>query len=74
MLSVEPANSRMDGPKSAGENAVDCGIDIHQLEYLLTVTPVERLIRHDAAPALVLAARKAGIRYYGFDPRYPETS
>ena len=61
------------GHSSAYQDAVEYGIDICQLEYLLTLTPAERLMRHDASLALVLAAREAGIRYYGFDPRHPET-
>jgi hypothetical protein len=62
----------MDEPKGAFSAAAEFGIDTFQLEYLLTLTPAERLRRHDAALALVLAAREAGIRYYGFDPRSPE--
>jgi hypothetical protein len=58
----------------AYQSAVEYGIDVCQLEYLLTLTPAERLKRHDAALALVLAAREAGIRYYGFDPRHPEAT
>ena len=58
--------------RSAYQDAVEYGIDVWQLEYLLTLTPAERLKRHDAALALVLAVREAGIRYYGFDPRHPE--
>jgi len=57
----------------AYQDAVEYGIDVYQMEYLLTLTPAERLMRHDASLALVLAAREAGIRYYGFDPRHPET-
>jgi hypothetical protein len=59
--------------KTAYQDAVEYGIDICQLEYLLTLTPMERLLRHDAALAFILAAGEAGIRYYGFDPRHPET-
>jgi hypothetical protein len=59
--------------RSACQDAVEYGIDVCQLEYLLTLTPLDRLMRHDAALALVVAAREAGIKYYGFDPRYPET-
>ncbi len=51
----------------AFQSAVEYGIDIYQLQYLLTLTPAERLMRHDAALALVLAACEAGVRYYGFD-------
>lgn len=58
----------------AYQDAIEYGFDINQLEYLLTLTPAERLVRHDAALALVVAAREAGIRYYGFDPRHPEAS
>lgn len=54
--------------------AVEYGIDVGQLEFLLTLTPAQRLRRHDGALALVRAAREAGIRYYGFDPRSPEAS
>jgi hypothetical protein len=64
----------MDEPMQAYSAAIEYGIDISQLEYLLTLTPAERLRRHDAALAFVLAAREAGIRYYGFDPRSPEAS
>lgn len=64
----------MDKPNCAYQAAVEYGIDVSQLEYILTLTPAERLRRHDAALAFVLAARKAGIQYYGFDPRSPEAS
>jgi hypothetical protein len=60
--------------QTAYKDAIECGIDVYQLEYLLTLTPIERWMRHDAALALVLAAREAAIQYYGFDPRHPETS
>jgi hypothetical protein len=59
--------------KPAYQEAVEYGIDICHLEYLLTLSPLDRLMRHDAALILVLAAREAGIKYYGFDPRHPET-
>jgi hypothetical protein len=51
--------------------AAEYGIDVGQLEFLLTLTPAQRLRRHDAALALVRAAREAGIQHYGFDPRSP---
>jgi hypothetical protein len=63
-----------DGPKTAYQAAADYGIDMSQLEYLLTISPLERVLRHDAARDLFLAAREAGIHYYGFDPRHPEAS
>ena len=58
----------------AWQAAIDYGIDVSQLEYLLTLTPEERLLRHEQALTLVRAARQAGIDYYGFDPRYPDPS
>jgi hypothetical protein len=64
--------SGTDKRKTAYNEAVAYGIDIHQLEYLLTLTPMERLMRHDDALAVVLAVREAGIQHYGFDPRHPE--
>jgi len=72
MLPMESATAT-DGAKTACQDAAEYGIDVYQLDYLLTLTPLERLMRHDAALAFVLAAREAGIRYYGFDPRHPET-
>lgn len=57
----------------AWQAAIDEGIDVSQIEYLLTLTPTERLLRHDQALELVRALRQAGIDYYGFDPRPPET-
>ena len=72
MLSSNSTRCAADEPMQAYSAAVEYGIDINQLEYLLTLTPVERLRRHDAALAFVSAAREAGIRYYGFDPRSPE--
>jgi hypothetical protein len=72
MLPIDLLNIS-DERKTAYQDAVEYGIDICQLEYLLTLTPMERLLRHDAALAFVLAAREAGIQYYGFDPRHPET-
>jgi hypothetical protein len=52
--------------------AVDYGIDLRELDYLLGLTPLERLLRHDQALQLILAARKAGVQHYGFDPRPAE--
>jgi hypothetical protein len=53
---------------SAWQAAIDFGIDVSQLEFLLTLTPTERLLRHESALTLVRAARQAGIAHYGFDP------
>ena len=58
----------------AWQRALDYGIDLSQTEYLLTLTPAQRFERHEQALALVRAVRQAGIRHYGFDPRYPETA
>jgi hypothetical protein len=74
MLPLESINRAEDEPVQVYQKAVEYGIDMCQLEYLLTLSPAERLRRHDAALAFVLAARKAGIKYYGFDPRSPEAS
>jgi hypothetical protein len=52
--------------------AIDYGIDVSQLDYLLSLTPAERIQRHEQARDLVRAMRAAGIRHYGFDPRNPE--
>ena len=59
-------------PGSAWQAAIDFGIDVHQLDYLMSLTPAQRLERHQQALALVRAMRQAGIDYYGFDPRLPE--
>ncbi len=74
VIASESTGQAMDKPNEAYQAAADYGIDTNQLEYILTLTAAERLRRHDAALAFVLAARKAGIRYYGFDPRSPEAS
>ena len=66
-----PASS---GSPDAWQTAIDYGIDVSQLEYLLTLTPTQRLERHEQALVLVRAMRQAGIEHYGFDPRYPEAT
>ena len=53
-------------PASAPE---DDDIDVDLLEYLLTLTPAQRIERHEAALELMRAIRKAGTEHYGFDPR-----
>ena len=58
----------------AWQRALDYGIDTGQLEFLLTLSPAERLRRHDIARPIIIAARQAGIQYYGFDPRLTETA
>ena len=69
-----PDETPQAGPhaQDAWQAAIDYGIDVSQLDYLLTLTPAERLIRHDQALELVRAMRQAGLKYYGFDPRPPE--
>jgi hypothetical protein len=74
MLPPESKCWATDEQMLAYQDAIEYGIDARQLEYALTLTPVERLRRHDAALALVSAARKAGFRYYGVNPRSPEAS
>ncbi len=56
----------------ACQAAMDFGIDLGELDYLIGLTPLERLVRHDQALELVLAARKAGAQYYGVDARLAE--
>jgi hypothetical protein len=74
MLPPESRCWATDEQMLAYQDAIEYGIDARQLEYALTLTPVERLRRHDAALALVSAARKAGFRYYGVNPRSTEAS
>ncbi len=58
------------GQKSdAWQRARLYGIDTARLAFLLTLSPAERLHRHDIVRPLINAARQAGIQYYGFDPR-----
>jgi hypothetical protein len=56
------------------QKALDYGIDTGRLEVLLTLSPAERLRRHDVVRPLIIAARQAGIQYYGFDPRLTEAA
>lgn len=58
----------------AWQAAVEYGIDIGQLDFLMTLSPAERLRRHEIVRPLIVAARQAGIDYYGFDPRSAETT
>ena len=58
----------------AWQAAAQYGIDIGQLEFLLTLSPAERLRRHEIVRPLIIAARQAVIHYYGFDPRLTETT
>ncbi len=56
-------------PQDAWERARLDGVDIDQLEYLLSLTPSERITRHEQALAMVRKLRKAGSDLYGHDPR-----
>ncbi len=58
-----------DAEMDAWEKARADGIDVDQLDYLLSLSPEERLRRHDQALELVRELRLAGINHYGFDPR-----
>jgi hypothetical protein len=58
----------------AWQKALVYGIDTGRLEFLLTLSPAERLRRHDIVRPLIIAARQAGIQYYGFDPRLTGTA
>lgn len=48
-------------------------VDLDLLDYLQSLTPAERMTRHQAALELVRALRKAGAEFYGFDPRAAAT-
>ena len=73
-MSVDDEPVSVPRKRGAWQAAVDYGIDVSQTRYLLTLTPAERLRRHERALDLVRAMRQAGIDYYGFDPRLPETA
>lgn len=68
-----PREQTNDEEKGVWQTAIEEGLDVSQLDHLLSLTPTERIRRHERALALVQALRQAGIRYYGFDPRSPET-
>ncbi len=56
---------------NAIEVAIEYGIDLSLTDYLLTLSVLDRLERHEQALELIRAARAAGREYYGFDPRSP---
>jgi hypothetical protein len=66
MGALTSRDSAADEPTPACRAAAEYGVNVRQLEYILTLTPAERLRRHDAALAFVVAAREAGIRFYGY--------
>lgn len=61
------------GESDAIRAAREYGIDLSLTDYLLSLTPLERLLRHDQALELIRAARAAGREHYGFDPRSAQT-
>jgi hypothetical protein len=40
-------------------------VDVDQLEYLQTLTPLQRVLLHEGARELVVRLREAGRRLYG---------
>ena len=57
----------------AWQAAADAGEDMAQLEYLLSLTPEQRLSLHERFRLGVKAFREAGRRLYGFDPSNSQT-
>lgn len=60
---------RLVNPNAPTQDTEDDDIDVDLLDYLQTLTPAQRIERHEAALELVRALRKAGTEHYGFDPR-----
>jgi hypothetical protein len=58
----------VESPSSPAPDALD-DLDLALLDELASLTPAQRMARHQAALALVVALRKAGAAHYGFDPR-----
>lgn len=58
----------MDGVNRESETDL-ADLDLDLLDYLQSLTPLERLQRHDQALELVRALRRAGAVHYGVDPR-----
>ncbi|MBK8268173.1 MAG: hypothetical protein IPK83_07635 [Planctomycetes bacterium] len=66
-------STNTDMPKEdAWQAAIDYGIDVSLLEYNLSLTPEERILKHERNLELVRAMRQAAIDYHGYDPRFPE--
>lgn len=55
-----PLDPTLPRQEDAIEIARDNGIDLSLTDYLLSLTPLQRLQRHDQALELVRAARAAG--------------
>jgi hypothetical protein len=47
-------------------------VDLELLDELLSLTPTQRVRRHERLLESMQLLREAGIRLYGFDPRVPE--
>ena len=47
-------------------------VDMELIDELLSLTPTERVIRHERVLESMRLMREAGIKLYGFDPRVPE--
>ena len=73
-MTQEPTERHALPAGDAWQTAIDYGIDVGQLDYLLGLSPADRLARHDQALELVRALRRAGIAHYGFHPGSAEMS
>jgi hypothetical protein len=72
LAGLEPDQAETTGAKdtcSGVLNSPHPDVDVSLIDYLLTLTPTERLLRHEQALVFVEEFRKAGREYYGFDPR-----
>lgn len=68
------ASPSMKEQPDEGDEGVDTGggdVDVDLIEYLLTLTPAERLRRQLDALELVKALRIAGRKHHGFDTGSP---
>jgi len=48
-------------------------VDMELIDELLSLTPAQRILRHERLVESMRKLREAGIKLYGFDPRVPET-
>ncbi len=67
--SDQPGTGEAENIPSGVINSLHPDVDVSLIDYLLTLTPTERLLRHEQALIFVEELRKAGREYYGFDPR-----
>ncbi len=64
-----------DALKKGEANVDESGdVDLDLLDFLASLSPAERLARHEQARTLVEALRRAGEKLYGVDPRALTTS